>query len=141
MLSRKSKYALKALGYLAKNHGEKPILMSTIAREKNIPLAFLENIFHELKKEGFLISHRGRFGGYTLADHPYNIKVSSIIRIVNGPIAMLPCVSLNFYNTCDDCCENSCGLRNIFSEARDAILKVLENRTLLDIIDKENAIG
>lgn len=138
MLSQKSKYALKALGYLAKNHGNGPVLMSVIARDKKIPLAFLENIFHELKKAGFLISHRGRFGGYTLAEAPDQVKVASIIRVVNGPLAMLPCVSLNFYATCDDCCEATCGLRGIFQEARDALLKVLENRYLSDIMDKES---
>lgn len=137
MLSQKSKYALKALGYLAKNHGSGPVLMSVIARDKKIPLAFLENIFHELKKAGFLISHRGRFGGYTLAEAPDQVKVASIIRVVNGPLAMLPCVSLNFYTTCDDCCEATCGLRGIFQEARDALLKVLENRYLSDIMDKD----
>src|SRR5690554_5929044 len=99
MLSQKSKYALKALGYLAKNHGSGPVLMSVIARDKKIPLAFLENIFHELKKAGFLISYRGRFGGYTLAEAPDQVKVASIIRVVNGPLAMLPCVSLNFYRS------------------------------------------
>lgn len=137
MLSQKSKYALKALGFLAKNHGKGPILMSLIAQEKKIPLAFLENIFHELKKAGFLVSHRGRFGGYTLADAPENIKISSIIRLVNGPLAMLPCVSLNFYATCDNCCEETCGLHPVFQEARDALLNVLENRYLSDIIDKD----
>src|SRR5690554_7117630 len=118
MLSQKSKYALKALGYLAKNHGNGPVLMSVIARDKKIPLAFLENIFHELKKAGFLISHRGRFGGYTLAEAPDQVKVASIIRVVNGPLAMLPCVSLNFYTTCDDCCEATCGLRGIFQDRK-----------------------
>lgn len=137
MLSQKSKYALKALGYLAKFHGNGPVLMSTIAREKKIPLAFLENIFHELKKKGFLLSHRGRFGGYILAQDPDKISVALIIRIVNGPLAMLPCVSLNFYATCDDCCEATCGLRGIFQETRDALLKVLENKYLSDIIDKD----
>ena len=137
MLSQKSKYALKALGYLAKNQSEGPVLMSTIAREKKIPQAFLENIFHELKKAGVLTSHRGRFGGYTLTKESSQTTVASIIRIVNGPLAMLPCVSLNFYATCDDCCEATCGLRTIFTEARDVLLKVLENRYLSDIIDKD----
>ena len=137
MLSQKSKYALKALGYLAKNQAGGPVLMSTISREKKIPQAFLENIFHELKKAGFLTSHRGRFGGYTLSQEPEKTKVSSIIRIVNGPLAMLPCVSLNFYATCDDCCEATCGLRGIFQDARDALLQVLENRYLSDIMDKD----
>lgn len=140
MLSQKSKYALKALGYLAKHHGKGPVLMSIIAREKKIPLRFLENIFHELKNAGFLISHRGRFGGYTLANLPSQVRVSSIIRVVNGPLAMLPCVSLNFYATCDDCCEATCGLRGVFQEARDALLKVLENRYLSDIMDSDEAV-
>lgn len=140
MLSQKSKYALKALGFLAKNHGRGPVLMSVIAREKKIPLRFLENIFHELKNAGFLNSHRGRFGGYTLVNEPSQTKVSSVIRVVNGPLAMLPCVSLNFYATCDDCCEATCGLRGVFQEARDALLKVLENRYLSDIMDLDELI-
>ena len=140
MLSQKSKYALKALGFLAKNHGRGPVLMSVIAREKKIPLRFLENIFHELKNAGFLNSHRGRFGGYTLVNEPSQTKVSSVIRVVNGPLAMLPCVSLNFYATCDDCCEATFGLRGVFQEARDALLKVLENRYLSDIMDLDELI-
>lgn len=135
MLSQKSKYALKALSYLAQHHGQGPILMSKIAQEKKVPLRFLENIFHELKKEGLLISHRGRFGGYTLASEPESIQVSKIIRIVNGPIAMLSCASLNFYEPCADCDEISCGLRILVAEARDAVLSVLDKKTLLDIVD------
>jgi len=72
-----------------------------------------------------------------LSDDPSKTKVSSIIRVVNGPLAMLPCVSLNFYATCDDCCEETCGLRGIFQDARDALLQVLENRYLSDIMDKD----
>src|SRR5690554_5876483 len=121
MLLLNSKYALKFLCYLSKNLANALVLMSVIDRDIKIPLAFLENIFHELKKAGFLISHRGRFGGYTLAEAPDQVKVASIIRVVNGPLAMLPCVSLNFYATCDDCCEATCGLRGIFQEARDAL--------------------
>ena len=136
MLSQKSKYALKALGYLAKFHGEGPILMSTISKEKKIPLPFLENIFHELKKNDILISHRGRYGGYVLANNPEEIKLSTIIRLVNGPIAMLNCVSLNFYEPCENCDENTCGLKGTFQEARDALLNVFENRTIKDIMDK-----
>lgn len=136
MLSQKSKYALKALSYLAQLHGGGPILMSTIAQEKNIPLRFLENIFHELKKEGLLLSHRGRFGGYTLAFPPEEIRVTKIIRIVNGPIALLPCASLNFYEPCGDCNEDTCGLRQLVAEARDAMLSVLDKKTLSDIVDR-----
>jgi len=136
MLSQKSKYALKALAYLAKYYGQGPKLMSLIATEKKIPLSFLENIFLQLKNGGVLISHRGRFGGYTLAVAPEELTLSKIIRIVNGPIAMLPCVSLNFYEPCEDCNEATCGLRSTLIETRDAVLSVLENRTLADIVDK-----
>ena len=136
MLSQKSKYALKALGFLAKNHGNGHTLMSKIAQEKKIPLAFLENIFHQLRNAGLLISHRGRYGGYTLAHSPEEIFLSKIIRIVNGPIALLPCVSLNFYEPCADCDEATCGLRTTLIETRDAVLSVLENRTLADIMDQ-----
>ena len=137
MLSQKAKYALKALAYLAKNGHDGPILMSKIATEKNIPLRFLENIFHELKKEGYLLSYRGRVGGYALAKPAAEITAAQIIRIVNGPIALLPCASLNFYRSCDDCNEVQCGLRKLIAETRDAVLQVLENRTLLDLMDEE----
>lgn len=140
MLTQKTKYALKALGLLAFNYGRGPILMSKIAQQKNIPLGFLENIFHELKKEGLLVSHRGRFGGYTLADYPENINLAKIIRIVNGPIAMLPCVSLNFYASCEHCKEETCGLQKTFIAARDAMIQILENQNLRDIIDQDEIL-
>lgn len=137
MLSQKAKYAFKALAYLAKNGQDGPILMSKIASEKNIPIRFLENIFHELKKEGFLLSYRGRVGGYALAKPADEITAAEIIRIVNGPIALLPCASLNFYRSCDDCNEVSCGLRKLIAETRDAVLTILENRTLFDLMDQD----
>ncbi len=137
MLSQKAKYALKALAYLAKNGQDGPILMSKIATEKKIPLRFLENIFHELKKEGFLKSYRGRIGGYELAKPANEISAAQIIRVVNGPIALLPCASLHFYRSCDDCNEVQCGLRKLIAETRDAVLAVLENRTLVDLMDEE----
>ena len=137
MFTQKVKYALKALGYLAKYHEKGPILMSEIAREKQIPLRFLENIFLELKKNDYLTSYRGRAGGYTLAQSPEKITIAPIIRIINGPIAMLPCASINFYQKCEDCDESICGLNKIVIESRDALLSVLEHKTLLDLIDQD----
>lgn len=137
MFTQKVKYALKALGYLAKYHHRGPILMSEIAREKQIPLRFLENIFLELKKHEYLISYRGRSGGYTLAKHPSEVTIAPIVRIINGPIAMLPCASINFYQKCEDCDESICGLNRIVIESRNALLQVLDNRTLLDLIDQD----
>ncbi len=135
MLSQKTKYALQALSVLASNYGKGPTLIPLIAEQKGIPLRFLENILHELKQEGMLISHRGRHGGYELAKHPSRIKLATIIRLVDGPIAMLSCVSLHFYEPCEGCNERHCGLKNVMAEARDAILAVLEKRTLADIMD------
>lgn len=135
MLIQKTKYALQALGYLAARYGQGPVLMPEIASRRKIPLRFLENIMHELKQEGVLISYRGRTGGYALAQHPAQIQLARIIRLVEGPIAMLSCVSLHFYQPCEGCDENHCRLKEVMAEARDAVLGVLEHKTLADISD------
>jgi Rrf2 family protein len=135
MLSQKAKYALKATAYLAAHYGEGPILMPIIAQAKNIPLRFLENIFHQLKQAGLLTSHRGRQGGYELLVPPDQVNLARIIRLVDGPIAMLTCVSLHFYEPCAGCDEHSCGLKRVMAEARDSLLAILEKKTLTDIVD------
>lgn len=137
MLSQKAKYALKATAYLAAHHGEGPILMPVIAQAKNIPLRFLENIFHQLKQEGLLTSYRGRQGGYALLLPPDQISLAKIIRLVDGPIAMLTCVSLHFYEPCSGCDEHTCGLKRVMAEARDSLLAILEKKTLSDIMDTQ----
>jgi Rrf2 family protein len=137
MLSQKAKYALQALGHLALHYGKGPILIPEIARIKKIPLRFLENILHELKKEGLLTSHRGRLGGYELQIPPDQVTLARVIRLVDGPIAMLSCVSLHFYKPCENCDESYCGLRNVMAEARDALLAILEKKTLMDVRDVE----
>jgi Rrf2 family protein len=134
MLSKKSQYAFKALAYLTEKYQKGPVLISEIATKKKVPLKFLENILLELKKAGILESKKGKGGGYYLKKDPAQIKVASIVRIVNGPIAMLPCVSLYFYKTCDNCDEKSCGLHDIMVQVRDASLAVLENKTLTDLL-------
>lgn len=137
MLSQKAKYALQALGYLAAHYKEEmPILIGTISREKKIPLKFLEAILCELKSHDVLTSVRGRSGGYRLAQPPKNISLARVIRIVDGPIALLSCASLNFYRPCENCKEETCSINPVMREARDAILKVLEKRTVNDIKDK-----
>ena len=138
MLSQKTKYALQALSYLAARYQEEaPVLINTIAVEKNIPLKFLECILLELKKADILTSFRGRTGGYRLSLPPEKISLARVIRIIDGPIALLSCVSLNFYKPCENCDGLTCGINPVMREARDAILQVLENRSLNDIIDKK----
>jgi len=135
MLSKKTQYGLKALGYLAANYGEGPVLISEISKKKKIPVKFLENILLQLKTHGVLESKKGKGGGYFLAANPKKTTLAAVIRIIGGPIAMLPCVSLNFYEKCDDCDERICGLNRVMAGTRDATLKVLEKKTISDLID------
>jgi len=136
MLSKKSQYAFKALMYLAQNNEKGPVLIAEIARKKKIPLKFLENILLELKKAGVLESKKGKGGGYYFALPPSQVPMAKIIRLLDGPIALLPCVSLNFYERCKNCDEKSCGLHDMMVNVRDATLKVLEKRTVADIARK-----
>ncbi|MGZ8537565.1 MAG: RrF2 family transcriptional regulator [Flavisolibacter sp.] len=139
MLSRKGQYAFRALTHLVDRIDQGPILISEISRKKRIPLKFLENILLELKKAGILDSKKGKGGGYFIKADPAKTTVASVIRIVDGPIALLPCVSLNFYQRCKNCDERNCGLHDIMENVRDATLAVLERRTLLDLKSgKEN---
>ena len=134
MLSKKSQYAFKALGYLTEKYNEGPVLISEISKKKRIPLKFLENILLELKKADILDSKKGKGGGYFLKKSPEKIKVATVIRLINGPIAMLPCVSLYFYERCKNCNEKNCSLHDMMIEVRDATLNIVENRTLKDLI-------
>lgn len=133
MLSKKTQYAIKALSYLSSHYAEGPILIGEIAEQKQIPLKFLENILLELKKANILDSKKGKGGGYLLKDPPETTSLATVLRIIDGPIALLPCVSLHFYKRCDHCDEHDCRINSVFIEVRDATLKILENKTLKDI--------
>jgi Rrf2 family protein len=135
MLSKKTQYALKALGHLASKYGEGPVLISEISRKKKIPIKFLETILLELKQAKILESKKGKGGGYYLLESPKKINLATAIRVVGGPIALLPCVSINFYEKCKDCNETTCGLNKVMIQTRDATLKILEKKTVADLID------
>lgn len=134
MLSKKSQYAFQALTILVEKYKQGPVLISDIARKKKIPLKFLENILLELRYAGILESKKGKGGGYFLKQHPSKVKVATIIRLVNGPIALLPCASLYFYERCKNCDEKKCALHHMMVEVRDATLNILERRTLKDLL-------
>ena len=134
MLSKKSQYAFRALSYLVGKKNDGPVLISDIATEKKIPIKFLENILLELKKAEILDSKKGKGGGYFLNRDPALISLATIIRLVNGPIAMIPCVSINFHEQCLNCNQQHCGLHDVLIEVRDASLAILEKKTLLDIV-------
>lgn len=136
MLSKKSQYAFKALMYLAQNNDKGPVLIAEIAKKKKIPLKFLENILLELKKAGVLESKKGKGGGYYFAVSPSEVSMAKVMRLLDGPIALLPCVSLNFYEKCKNCDEKSCGLHDMMVNVRDATLKILEKKSVGDIARK-----
>ena len=114
MLSKKTKYGIKALTFLAKQEDRTPIQIAAISKSENISLKFLESILLTLRKNGILGSKKGKGGGYYLLKDPKEIPMTSIMRILEGPISMVPCVSLNFYEKCDDCPdENECALPTV----------------------------
>ncbi|WP_461041926.1 RrF2 family transcriptional regulator [Spirosoma harenae] len=131
MISKKAKYALKALKVLTEEFGNGPVLIATISEKEHIPKKFLETILLELRNHGVLQSQKGKGGGYLLRIDPERINLAQIVRIIDGPIAPTPCVSLNFYVRCDDCAdEETCPIRPIMLQVRDANLSVYESTTL-----------
>ncbi|MGQ2982333.1 RrF2 family transcriptional regulator [Flavobacterium sp.] len=135
MLSKKTKYGLKALIYIAKQEGPTPVLISDISEKEQIPKKFLEAILLDLKKFGILGSKKGKGGGYYLLKDPKTVTAATLIRVLDGPIAMLPCVSLNFYERCADCPqEETCALNHFMAEVRDNTLALLQQKTLYDLI-------
>src|SRR6201989_2171156 len=126
MLSKKSQYSFQALMYLSEKEKEGPVLIAEISKKKKIPLKFLENILLELKKAGVLESKKGKGGGYLLAPGAETVPMAKVMRLLDGPIALLPCVSLNFYEKCKNCDEKICGLNRIMIQVRDVMLGVLE---------------
>ncbi len=135
MLSKKTKYGLKALTYIARQKDVKLVPIATIAESENISHKFLESILLTLRKSGFLGSKKGKGGGYYLLKDPVDIPMTDVIRILEGPIALVPCVSLNYYEKCDDCKdEKSCSVYRLMIQVRDNTLQVFRNNTLADLV-------
>ncbi len=135
MLSRKTKYGLKALTYLARQEDKRPVQISTISEAENISQKFLESILLTMRKSGFLGSKKGKGGGYYLLRDARDIRIAEIYRTLEGPIAMVPCVSLNFYEKCEDCPnEETCSVHGLMIRVRDNTLSILENTYLHDLI-------
>lgn len=142
MLTKKTKYAVKALMVLARNQDNAPMLISNIAEKEKLPKKFLEAILLELKRNGFLGSKKGAGGGYYLLKPASDIKLVSVIRVIDGPIALLPCVSLNFYERCEECTDEPyCGIRDVMVDVRDATLKILGETSILDMIHREDDLA
>lgn len=134
MLSKKCQYALHALLYITENEKSERLTIQEIAEKKNIPRKFLEAILVDLKTGGIVDSKKGKFGGYYLRRKPEDVSILEVIRLIDGAVAMLPCVSLNFYESCGRCeDEATCNINKLFSQVRDETLKILSGTTLADL--------
>jgi Rrf2 family protein len=135
MLSQKARYALRALYALASRPPGSTAMIAEIAAEARAPRKFLEQILLELKKRGIVHSHRGKHGGYGLGRSADKITFAEIIRAIDGPLALSPCVSVTAYRRCDDCVdEATCVTRKVLLAVRDATADILENRTLAEAL-------
>lgn len=135
MLSKKCKYAIHALVYLAERYEKGPVHIQDIAEDQRIPKKFLEAILLELKNAQILHSKKGKGGGYYMYRKPEDVNLIEIIRLMDGAIALLPCVSLNYYEPCEECVnEHLCGIRDAFIGVRDETLRVLSEHNLARIV-------
>jgi Rrf2 family protein len=139
MISQKSKYALKALATLADAQaGGEPLRIEEIAGRSGAPKRFLEHILLDMRNAGLISSRRGRVGGYLLIKDPATISVGAILRLIDGPIAPLPCLSRNAYQRCEDCAdEETCRIRRVLADVFSAYLLVIESVTLADFLRLE----
>lgn len=133
-LSKKTQYTLRALYSLARSYGQGPTLIAKIARDEAIPQDFLENILLNLKRQGLVESKKGKGGGYSLAQSPDKVTIGAVIRLIEGPLAPLPCASETAYRKCDECVDvRYCGTRMIMRQVRDATAEILDKTTLAQV--------
>ena len=134
MLSRRTKYGLKALLVLAEEAGAGPVLVAELAAREAIPRKFLEAILLDLNRHGLVESRKGKGGGYLLRRPPSEITFGDAVRALEGPLALVPCVSQTAYQRCADCLdEPTCGVRMAMGEVRDATARILDGMTLADV--------
>jgi Rrf2 family protein len=141
MISQRAKYALRALVALAETRPGEPAVISDISRRKAIPKKFLEQILLELKRHGLVESRRGRLGGYVLSRSAGEITFGEVLRLIDGPIALLPCLSKIAYRRCSDCAdEERCEIRQVFARVAVATRDVLDTTTLADAMKVPQAV-
>jgi Rrf2 family protein len=134
-ISKRTQYGLKAMLGLGTRYGQGPVQIATLSKEESIPIKFLELILLDLKGAGLLESKKGPRGGYLLSRPPSTVTIGSLIRIMEGPLAPLPCASETAFRACEECPDiESCGTRIVMRQVRDAIASVLDRTTLADLI-------
>lgn len=133
-LSKKTQYTLRALYALARSYGQGPTLIAKLSKEESIPQDFLENILLYLKREGLVESKKGKGGGYALSQPPDQVTIGAVIRLVEGPLAPLPCASETAYRKCDECVDDRfCGTKMVMRQVRDATAAILDRTTLAQV--------
>ncbi|MDR3695944.1 Rrf2 family transcriptional regulator [Mucilaginibacter sp.] len=138
MLSKKAKYAINALVYLAQQPQNELVQIRTISETENISRKFLESILLALRNAGMVNSKKGKDGGYYLSLLPEDINMADVMRIFDGPIALLPCVTHKYYQKCQECKDEvHCGIRDIFSDVRRETVRMLKDATLAEIIKRQ----
>lgn len=137
MLTQKSKYGLRALLVLAKEYGQGPVLISDIAHREALPQKFLELILLELRNHGILGSKKGKGGGYFLSRRPELVHLGEVLRVLEGPLALIPCVSKTAYKRCAECRdERTCGIRIVMKDVRDLTARIFDSTSLADILKR-----
>lgn len=141
MLSKKTQYSILALVRLAREYEKGPVLISSISESERIPQKFLEAILLELKKTGYVNSKKGKGGGYYLIKNPNEVNLADLHRLFEGAIALLPCASTKFYESCHHCKdEETCGIRSKIKDIRDETVRMMKAICLADIIERENEL-
>ena len=142
MLSRKAKYALKALLALARHDAPEPVRIADLAEAESLPQKFLELILLDLRNAGIVQSRKGRGGGYLLARPAEKVMLGQVVRLFDGPLAPVPCASQTAYVPCTDCAdEATCGVRLAMREVRDATARILDHTSLAQVLAQQAAAG
>ena len=140
-MSKRAKYAMNALVELARARKEGALSASLIAERAHVPGKFLEAILLDLRKAGIIRSIKGRNGGHQLRKPPEEITMAEVVRLFDGAIGLVPCVTHNYYEPCDECPdEDACGIRDVFMEVRAATVEMLKQATLADLLMREQRL-
>lgn len=142
MITKKSKYAIKALIYLAKKkETNTPVLIEEISKEERIPKKFLEAILLDLRKAGYLGSKKGKGGGYYLIKSAEEINMAEVLRLFDGPIALIPCVAHKYYEPCEECLDEvTCPIREVFRVIREQTVATLKENSFSELLGKEKKL-
>jgi Rrf2 family protein len=141
MITKKSKYAIKALIYLTKKKPHQPVLIEEISQAEKIPKKFLEAILLELRKSGYLGSKKGKGGGYYLLKPADEINMAEVMRLFDGAIALVPCVAHRYYEPCEECLDEiTCPIREVFRNIREQTVAILKDNSFAILVEKEKKL-